>query len=262
MSASAGTPAVITMVIASALFWLQYVDLKDTVAPEPLRRLLAAFGLGIVAALMAMGAFTVLDIAGLPALDSGGVGWMALFSFGLIGPIEEGAKILVAALIVFRWQEFDEPIDGFVYAAAISLGFATLENLHHLPGMPVNEQLARAITLPLTHTLFAAVWGLGIARARLGDVPFGGRRLWAVGSVVLAMSLHGLYDFILFAWEATLLTSGIALVLWLVVIARAHTLTRQARWGYYTRHGFSLEPTVYMLWQPERYRLAEARQVA
>lgn len=241
------------MIVASAVFWLQYVDLKDYFAPEPPSRLIAAFLVGAASAMLAMAAFTLLDILGLPALDSGGMGWLALFSFGIIGPIEEGAKVLLAWLIVFRWKEFDEPIDGFVYAAAIALGFATVENLHHLPGLPLTDQLARAITLPLTHTLFAAVWGLGIARARLGEVPGGNPRLWALGSVALAMSLHGLYDFILFAWEATFLTSGIALVLWMLIIWRAHTLTRQARWRCYALNDGECDPAPQMLWYRLRY---------
>jgi RsiW-degrading membrane proteinase PrsW (M82 family) len=106
-----------------------------------------------------------------------------------------------------------------------------VENLHHLPGLPLLEQLARTITLPLTHTLFAAVWGLGIARARLSpDIPDDLRGAWAGASVLAAVALHGLYDFILFAWEATWATSALALVLWLFVIYRAHALTREARW--------------------------------
>ena len=221
--------ALLCMVLASAIFWMQYVDVKDRFYPEPRTHLLMAFVLGVVAAAGAMGVFALLDVLGVPPLWDRGVGWMAVYCLGLIGPIEEGAKLLVAWFVVFRWSEFDEPLDGFVYAAAISLGFATLENLLHLPGLSLGEQLARTATLPLTHTLFAAIWGLGIARARMVMTPGWMSRLWQVGSVVLAMVLHGLYDLLIFAWQATLLTSGIALVLWIFVIWRAHTLVHTPR---------------------------------
>lgn len=221
--------ALLCMVLAAAVFWMQYVDVKDRFYPEPRTRLLMAFGLGIVASAIAIGTFSLLDLLGMPPLWSRGTGWMAVYCLGLIGPIEEGAKLLVAWFIVFRWAEFDEPLDGFVYAAAISLGFATLENLLHLPGLSLGEQLARTATLPLTHTLFGAVWGLGIARARMMMAPGWWSRLWQVGSVLLAMLLHGLYDLLIFAWQATLITSGIALVLWIFVIWRAHTLVHVSR---------------------------------
>jgi RsiW-degrading membrane proteinase PrsW (M82 family) len=221
--------ALIGMVSASALFWMQYVDTKDRYAPEPRTRLVFAFLLGVVAAAGAVAVFRGLGALGLPHLSAGGLGWMAVYCYVFIGPIEEGAKLLVAWWVVFRWAEFDEPIDGFVYAAAISLGFASLENLLHLPGLPLLEQLARTATLPLTHTLFAAVWGLGIARARLLMSPGWRRQLWQVGSMVAAMLLHSSYDFLIFAWQATWATSLLALFLWIFVIWRAHQLVHHHR---------------------------------
>lgn len=214
------------LVSASAIFWLQYVDLKDHLQKEPRHRLAIAFLLGIGAGALAFGIFTVAERVGIPAIDARGKAWMAFFCFVLIGPIEEGAKILVALCFVFRWQEFDEPIDGFVYAAAISLGFASLENLYQLPALPMLEQAARTAVLPLTHTLFAAVWGLGIAHGQLCLAP--GKKRWCciAGTVILAMVLHGFYDFMLFAYQATWMTSGLILIIWTAVIWRTRSLVR------------------------------------
>ena len=221
-----GTWLLLGMVAGSSLFWMQYVDLKDHIKPEPRRRLITAFLLGLPACGLAILVFTILERFGLPGVDSGGVPWTAAFCFLLIGPIEEGVKVLVAYLFVFRWSEFDEPIDGFVYASAISLGFASLENLYNLPNLPLWEQLARTAALPLTHTLFAAVWGFGIAHARV-CVPPGRRLKWEVGTVALAMFLHGLYDFLLFAYQANLITSDLILVIWGCVIYRARVIAKR-----------------------------------
>jgi protease PrsW len=217
------------MVLASALFWMQYVDLKDRLRPEPRKLLLIAFLLGIVAWLMALLFFTACDVFGLPEPHSGGKWWTAAYCLLLIGPVEEGAKILLAYLFVFGWREFDEPIDGFVYAAAISLGFASVENSCNLPDLPFAEQLARTAALPLTHTLFGAVWGFGIARARLRMAPGLRRTLWQAASAALGMELHGLYDFLLFAYNATLLTSALMLIVWVFVIWHARVLVKQPR---------------------------------
>jgi RsiW-degrading membrane proteinase PrsW (M82 family) len=143
--------------------------------------------------------------------------------------LEEGTKALMAYLFVFRWREFDEQIDGFVYAAAIALGFASLENFHNLPNLEWRGQLARTLALPITHTLFSAIWGFGAAHARFAIPPGPRRKFWQIGTLLLAMVAHGLYDYIIFAFQATLITSGIALVLWVFVIWRAHHCVRQAQ---------------------------------
>jgi len=215
------------MIMASAVFWMQYVDLKDRNKHEPRKLLLLAFLLGIVASLIALLLFAACDALGVPWTEGRGKLWTAGYCFLVIGPVEEGAKVLLAYLIVFRWSKFDEPIDGFVYAAAISIGFASLENVYNLPQLPLWEQLAHTAVLPLTHTLFAAVWGFGIAWAQLCVAPGAHRTAVQAGSVLLGMSLHGLYDFLLFAYQATFLTSGLILVIWMFVIWRARECIRQ-----------------------------------
>ena len=215
------------MIVASAVFWMQYVDLKDRIKHEPRKLLLLAFLLGIVASVIALLLFSACDALVLPWTEGRGKLWTAGYCFLVIGPVEEGAKALLAFLIVFRWSEFDEPIDGFVYAAAISIGFASLENVYNLPHLPLWEQLAHTAALPLTHTLFAAVWGFGIAWAQLCVARGAHRTAVQAGSVLLGMSLHGLYDFLLFAYQATFLTSRLILMIWMFVIWRARECIRQ-----------------------------------
>jgi len=238
---------VLGMVAASALFWMIYIDSKDRFRPEPPWRLVGAFAVGMGAAIFALGTFALLaSLGGTPDDQAGFVARLgnriaalvtepettsqkAVLCFAFIGPIEEGAKVMAAWFLVFRWRVFDEPIDGFVYAAAIALGFASLENLLHLPNLGLGEQLARTLTLPITHSLFAAVWGFGVAHARLNMTPGPAFWLLQVGSIVLAAFLHGLYDFLLIAYEWTFATSGLVLVLWIAVIWRARRLVQGQR---------------------------------
>jgi RsiW-degrading membrane proteinase PrsW (M82 family) len=189
---------------------------------------LIAFGLGVAAWALAVLGFMALDAAGVPGITFGQAGWSAVYCFGFVGPLEEGTKILFAYLIVFRWREFDEPLDGFVYASAISLGFASVENFYNVPDLDWQEQLARTAALPLTHMLFSAVWGFGIGYARFCVPPSFRRTLWQAGSIVLGMSVHGLYDFLLFAFHATYVTSGLALAIWIFVIWRAHVIAKHS----------------------------------
>ncbi|MGC3960898.1 MAG: PrsW family intramembrane metalloprotease [Verrucomicrobiota bacterium] len=214
--------------IISTLLWLHYVQLKDRHQPEPRRRILLAFLFGVFACGLAWLAFFTLERLGVPGLNPTDHRWTAVYCFLLIGPIEELAKLLPARWFVFRWREYDEPMDGFVYSAAIALGFASVENLLNSTHLNWPEQLARAIALPLTHVLFSAVWGLGISYAHFHLPRSWWRGAWQLGSVLLAMLLHGLYDFLLFAYQATFVTSGLALVLWLVVLWRVRIYANQA----------------------------------
>jgi type IV secretory pathway TraG/TraD family ATPase VirD4 len=56
----------------------------------------------------------------------------------------------------------------------------------------------------------------------LGSVPQDGRHLVASG-----MLAHGLYDFLIFAYQATFATSGLALGLWVFVIWRSRVFAKQ-----------------------------------
>lgn len=214
------------LILTSALLWMHYVQLKDRHQPEPRRRLLIAFLLGAAACGLAALGYFLLELLGVPDPKFGECGWTAVFCFAFIGPLEEGAKVLMACLVVFRWREFDEPLDGFVYAAAIALGFASVENFYNTGEVIWSHQLARTVALPITHALFSAIWGFGIGYARFALPDPARRRRWELASIALSMFVHSLYDFLLLALQATLITSAMALVLWGLVIWRAKVLTK------------------------------------
>jgi len=213
-------------VMGAGLLWLLYFDLKDSLQKEPRGLLLLALALGGVAALLAMGGFALAEQLGLPRAPGRSSGQILAYCVLAVGPIEEGAKFLVARTIVFRWRAFDERVDGLVYAAALAIGFAVVENFFYWPHLPPVERLARAITSPLTHSLFSAIWGLGVSHALVAARSPTARFLWQAGPLLLGMALHGLYDALLLAWGATFLASGTVLVIWIFVLWQGRRLVR------------------------------------
>lgn len=178
---------------AGAGAWLAYFRWKDKQRPEPLVVLIIALIAGVPAVLGASLGYDALELAGFTA------GWFELAgpwpdagrSALLIGVLEEIAKLAPVWIIARFSRHFDEPLDGFVYAAAASTGFALAETLALASrgDLTLLEIAARAAAAPITHALFAAPWGLGIARQVLD-----GRR-WTLPVGFLASALlHAAYD--------------------------------------------------------------------
>lgn len=215
-------------VAGGAVFWLMYFDWKDRLRPEPRRLLAVAYGAGFAAAGAAFLAYRALAALGV-SIPAAGVGAMTLYCLLVVGPVEEGAKFLSARLTVFRRKEFDEPIDGLIYASMVAIGFATVENVLYLPYLDWRQQLARSLTSPLTHSLMAAPWGFAAAQARLSGASFHVRLAIVGTGLAASIFLHGIYDTFLLAFGLTLPAAATALALWIGILLRARRLVGRAR---------------------------------
>jgi RsiW-degrading membrane proteinase PrsW (M82 family) len=112
-------------VLAGYLWW------ADVTTAEPLETLVATFLLGL---LFANFAGILNDTVGVYAASIGSgfglvpiLGVLALY-FVVVGPVEEGVKLLAVRIYAYRSPKFDAVIDGAVYGAVAGLGFATIEN--------------------------------------------------------------------------------------------------------------------------------------
>lgn len=213
--------------IAPTAFWAGYLRYKDRYQPEPLRWMGLAYVLGLASGWVGLRGYLLLEGLGLPAdpLALAAVGRLPFLAYciGVVGLLEEAVKLLPFLLVVPRLRHFDEVLDGIIYASCIALGFATYENLLYLPLLDGFALWGRAVASPLTHTVFASIWGFTIASALLG-----GRRLLpaALQGLLLAALLHGLYDY--FTLDPRL-RLGAALVILAIWIWRIRTIERLHR---------------------------------
>ena len=230
MSASDPTPTLMAIGLAAvgSVAWLVYFNLKDKLSPEPKRRIAQAFALGMVSAGLAWGGYYGAALLGFPPSPPQERAKLIVYCMVVVGVVEEGSKFLVARLFCFRWKEFDERIDGLIYAAAVGLGFAAVENVLFLVALPPVHGVLRVIVSPLTHSLFAAVWGFGASRALLMPRSAVSRFLWQAGSLVLAMVAHGLYDVAVLVENWMPVAAVVVAVLWALVIWKSNRLLRLA----------------------------------
>ena len=117
----------------------------------------------------------------------------------------KGAGLLL--LFVVLRDEFDNVTDGLVYAALIGAGFAMVENFRYFANdfeqFPVFLIVYRIILGWLGHSTFIACFGAGLGYIRHTRVRW--RQIaFPLSGYLLAVSLHGFFDFVDFQASAAL----------------------------------------------------------
>ena len=200
---------ILVLAFAPAVFWLFYFYRRDKLEPEPRRLIIQTFVLGMLSAIPAAIAERLIS----------GVGIFILVV--ALGPaIEEYCKYFVVSRSVYRSQEFDEPMDGIIYAVAAALGLSSIENVGYLfavqqiePGALGLTFLARAFLSVPGHALFSSMWGYALGWGLLIQDP-SERQAFIRKGLWLAIALHGSFN--LLAWLAQdlgLIAAGLLLLL-------------------------------------------------
>ncbi len=217
--------SVLSLIVAPALLWLLYHYYKDRFQPEPVRLLGVSYVAGFVAGYLCLQAFDVLNRLGLRD-DPTDVPGFLLYCIVVVGLLEEVAKLLPFVVLCMRLPQFDEPVDGVIYASVVALGFASFENLKYMEFLEGPAMLGRAIASPLTHAMFASIWGYAAGRAQHE------RRsvvVWIGVGLTVSVVLHGLYDFVVVAAPVYFrpLSAAIILVIWIWRMRAIRNLHRE-----------------------------------
>lgn len=180
--------AIISAGIAPSLALLSYFYLKDEYETEPISMVLKTF---------IFGAMLVLPIMFIQYVLTEEEVWTSPFvqAFFASGLLEEFFKWFVLFFAVYTHVEFDEHYDGIVYGAAVSLGFATLENIFYLFANGLDTAFGRAVLPVSSHALFGVIMGYYLGKGKFSN---GNEKMkWIVYSLTVPFLLHGVYDYIL-----------------------------------------------------------------
>jgi RsiW-degrading membrane proteinase PrsW (M82 family) len=178
-----GPVALIVGMICACLPVPLYVMLLlwiDRYESEPLWMLATAFFWGaLVAVFIAFILNTANEIIVAAVTNNAHIG--ETFGAVVSAPIvEESAKAFILFVFFFlKKDEFDDIIDGIVYAGMVGLGFAMTENVLYygkavqggLPGLTVIFIL-RGMAAPFSHPLFTSMTGIGLGWARQSNNGF------------------------------------------------------------------------------------------
>jgi len=178
---------IITAGVAPGLALLIYFYLKDQYNTEPISVVLKAFIYGALIVIPVMFLQYVMDFEGLFQAT-----W--LDTFFAKGFLEETLKWAIFLLLIFGHVEFDEPYDGIVYGVAISLGFATFENILYLFSNGVEYAWGRALFPVSSHGLFGVIMGFYFGKAKFSKEK---RLKYLIIALIIPFLLHGLFNYIL-----------------------------------------------------------------
>lgn len=183
--------AILSAGIAPGLALLSYFYLKDEYDSEPISVVFRAFVFGALLVFPIMFIQYVLEVESVVQSEL----VRAFFSISLL---EEFFKWFILIYIVYQHVEFDDPYDGIVYGAAVSLGFATAENIFYLVANGLDTAIGRALLPVSSHALFGVIMGYYLGKGKFSAIS---KRKWLTFSLLFPFLLHGIYDYILIAME-------------------------------------------------------------
>ena len=186
--------AYLTLVIAAApaLLLVRLFIKWDAKRPEPPGKVRNMMLFGVLACIPAgIIELTLTAVLGESVTHAQG---RFLDAFLIAATTEEVIKLAVVFAYVWSKPHFDEVMDGILYVAAASLGFALLENILYAGGN-MTIGILRAFTAVPMHALCSGIMGYFVGRAKMAPNK-SGLILTGLGIAIL---IHGVYDWALFS---------------------------------------------------------------
>lgn len=184
--------------LAPVFILLAYIYFRDKYEKEPIGLLLRGLIVGGIII------FPVAIIERGLMSAAGGIGGLvkaAYEGYVVAGGTEELFKFATVYFLFWRNKNFNEKYDGIVYAVAVSLGFAAIENIFYVFEGSYQVGFLRAITAVPAHTLFGVMMGY-----YLGLAKFNPERksefLWK--ALTIPWFFHGTYDFLVLSGQPLL----------------------------------------------------------
>lgn len=179
----------LTAAIAPSLALFSYFYLRDQFSQEPSKLLFQSF---------IYGAVLTFPILFLQFVFKEEEVFSNILATNIFFPsiIEEFFKWLVLLIAIFRHVDFEDPYDGILYGASVSLGFATIENILYLIEFGTDIAFIRALLPVSSHALFGVVMGYYLGKAKFSRDK--AEHKWLFMALFIPFVLHVLYNASLF----------------------------------------------------------------
>ena len=173
--------------VLPVILLLLYIYKQDKYEKEPLWLLLLAFLAGIVSIPLDLALVSIAN--GIWYSDT-----VFYSAFVEAGFPEEICKFIVLFFLIWWNRNFNEYMDGIVYATFVSMGFACLENILYVVGGGLGTGIMRAIISVPGHFLFGVLMGYFFSLAKFSGE---GKLGYLLLSIIVPGVVHGLFDWLL-----------------------------------------------------------------
>ena len=210
------------LAVAPAIILITYIYLVDIKQREPIPQILKGFIYGIISAFVAIfAALFLADTHFYTDTYTNVIEAARTAFFGAALP-EEAAKFFMLWLLVRKNKYFDERLDGIVYAVAISMGFATFENILYLfdnYDQWLTVGITRAILSVPGHYAFAVLMGYYYSKVHFGISNAPKDKLMILLAPIL---VHTIFDWILFTISITPALAILLAIIFIIFVIKMH----------------------------------------
>ena len=183
----------VLLAVIPAVIWLAFFYRQDAREPEPKQLVLGVFVLGALLA-RALGIPLVEGLFDAPS-------WLAtspvthiLGSILVVGVVQQFLVYAAVRYTVYNSAEFDERVDGVLYATAAALGYATMVNIDYViasGGVDLSSGVIRIVITTMAMASFGGITGYFLGRCKFEDEPL----WWMPVGLGLAALLDGLFGY-------------------------------------------------------------------
>lgn len=187
----------ITIALIPSIILFIFIYKKDKIEKEPFYFLIILFCLGILGTILSVlinqylkNNFFFFN----RSIESWSFFETIFHSFITIATLEETIKWSITFFATWKNKNFDYTYDGILYAVAVSLGFASLENIFYVLNYGLITGIFRGILSVPGHAFFGVFTGYYLSMAKKNMKS---KKSYLLKSVLLPILLHGLYDVLL-----------------------------------------------------------------
>ena len=220
------------LTIGPPLLFLWWVYRLDKQEREPKGLMIKLFLIGVASAIPI--AFVEVFISGFNPFSEGELAYAFFEAFLVAALCEEVGKFICMKWLTWKSKHFNYRYDGIVYAVAVSLGFAAIENVVYVfdpDGSALVTAILRMILSIPAHLMFAISMGLFYGPMKWADNMGNKKAVSAFHtlSLLIPILLHGFYDFCLMAENRLLLLIFLGFVIIMDIFGIIITITSSKR---------------------------------
>ncbi len=200
--------ALLLILSVAPVIFFGFIIYKRDADKEPVETLVKLFFCGVGATFLTLVITSILTEA-IPffGYETDNLNVVELIPYVFIGValIEEFSKWIFVYKMEYNDREFNYLYDGIVYATFVALGFACFENILYVYQFGVQTAIVRAFLAIPGHLCDGIMMGYYLSLAKLAitnkNLALSKRNI--VLSLLIPTLAHGVYDYLIYASEAT-----------------------------------------------------------